>query len=342
MALVVSSAVAFGGGEAKGADVWEFVAPMNVKRKTPSVALGSDGFIYVSGGVLEPGEIALNSVERYDHNADTWEFVAPLNEFRRNHESIKVGGVMYAIGGTDGTNFLDTMETYNPLNDEWTTSPHTLNIPRGNFGLTKGHDGKIYAIGGNDNAGFSEFTETVEVFDTLHPNSGWQMLGHDLSSVRGFLGAGTDSLGRIYAIEGVTEPDRSIANIVEVFDPSNPGDGWVLGADIGEIGKVGAYATSGDRKIYVIGEDQKALMVYNLESDSWVHHSNKILGFDDFAMVFGPFGRAYVVGGEDISVERTVAGFGGFEVPDPEIPEPSTLGLVGALGVLGALGRRKR
>jgi hypothetical protein len=66
---------------------------------------------------------------------------------------------LFAVGGGDGTNFRDTLETYNPATNIWTTKP---SMPTGRADLAAGVVGRtLYAIGGLNLGGD---LNTVEAF----------------------------------------------------------------------------------------------------------------------------------------------------------------------------------
>ena len=71
-----------------------------------------------------------------------------------------LNGKLYACGGYDGSVFLKTVETYDPVINKWTlVAP--MNVKRSRVALVA-NCGKLYAIGGYD--GFTNLN-TVEVYD---------------------------------------------------------------------------------------------------------------------------------------------------------------------------------
>ena len=52
----------------------------------------------------------------------TWKFVSAMSTPRVGHNCVVVNRLLYAIGGFDGCDRLNTVEVYNPDNDEWTTA----------------------------------------------------------------------------------------------------------------------------------------------------------------------------------------------------------------------------
>lgn len=49
-------------------------------------------------------------------------YLLDMNEFRQNAQAVAVNGNAYVIGGRDfyGKRYLDTLERYNPCDDQWT------------------------------------------------------------------------------------------------------------------------------------------------------------------------------------------------------------------------------
>ena len=54
---------------------------------------------------------------------------------------------VYAIGGHDGTSYLQTVEKYDPIHDNWSTDVATTSTCRTSVGVAV-LDGYLYAIGG--------------------------------------------------------------------------------------------------------------------------------------------------------------------------------------------------
>ena len=229
---------------------WEYIDPLNIGREAPAATLASNGKIYVTGG-RAADETVLGSVEIYDPFRETWSAGTTMTHPRWHHMVASVGDLIYAIGGGDMTGVFDTMDVYDTTRHAWSPAPQRLNSPRADFGLTVGGDGRLYAIGGS--AGGPVPMSTVEVFDPSHPDAGWQFLDHELNEPRLWLGAGTDALGRVYAIGGATGGGNGETITVERFDPQNPDAGWQYAPSLNEDRAVGAYATTPDGRIFVLG-----------------------------------------------------------------------------------------
>ncbi len=290
---------------------WIFMPSMNTERQAHNAVLGQDGYIYAVGG-RDSSNIVLPSVERYDRSTRQWTAVASMNSPRWLHEVIECNGFIYAIGGRTQASILSTMDVYDPQLDSWNISPYTLNIPRIHFAVTKDHSDKIYAIGGIDINGV--IIDSVEVFDPANPALGWQILGHNLNETRGYLGSGTDTLGRIYAIAGATSTISNSETVtVERFDPENPSAGWTYGPSLNQDRQVGAYATDCKGTIYVLGgwaggsgPHLTTVEVYDHATDSWVLHSNMNRAINHFAAAFDMQGNLYAIGGEHFNTQEEV------------------------------------
>lgn len=80
------------------------------KRDELGVALGFDGKIYAIGGFGGDSNICLNSAERYNPVYQVWEKIASLNRPRRALCAVTLPDGIYAIGGFDGNNYINSVE----------------------------------------------------------------------------------------------------------------------------------------------------------------------------------------------------------------------------------------
>lgn len=62
---------------------------------------------------------ALNSVEIYDFNTKKWSKGPSLSTPRANVRLVTLGNQIYAVGGFNGKNFLNTIEYLESGGDEW-------------------------------------------------------------------------------------------------------------------------------------------------------------------------------------------------------------------------------
>ncbi|KAL2304154.1 hypothetical protein Nmel_009449 [Mimus melanotis] len=137
---------------------WETVASMADKRINFGVGVML-GFIFVVGG--HNGVSHLSSIERYDPHQNQWTVCRPMKEPRtggtRQERTCGLGkpagrgagtpagaqGVgaavidnqLYVVGGHSGSSYLNTVQRYEPISDQWLDSAGMLYC-RCNFGLT--------------------------------------------------------------------------------------------------------------------------------------------------------------------------------------------------------------
>lgn len=63
----------------------------------------------------------LDSVERYNLDTHTWTSVVNMLCPRGGVGVAALGGRLYAVGGHDGTNYLSSVEEYDPVLDRYQT-----------------------------------------------------------------------------------------------------------------------------------------------------------------------------------------------------------------------------
>jgi len=116
-----------------------------------------DKKIYVFGAPVGSGYEQRN--QEYDTETDTWTDKAPKPTGGGGFRASTVNGIVYVIGGYNGT-VLSTVEAYDPATDTWSTKaskPTPIN-----YHTTNEVEGKIYAIGGYDG---SNYRDVNEVYD---------------------------------------------------------------------------------------------------------------------------------------------------------------------------------
>ncbi|MEE2853109.1 MAG: kelch repeat-containing protein [Actinomycetota bacterium] len=135
---------------------WVELPHMLQPRAAAAAAVVGDRII-VSGGVDSNGAL-LNTVEIFDGNS--WTLGAPIPTPRQMLSAASDGKVVYAVGGTNGTAELATVEAYDPAAKTWTRLPD-LPQPRGDLGVAIA-DRRLVAVGGQS-AG--QVLKSVSVLD---------------------------------------------------------------------------------------------------------------------------------------------------------------------------------
>lgn len=230
-------------------DSWAFMTPMPTTRRHHAVVSVS-GFIYVVGGV-GPGEQILGSVVRYDTTTDTWSSgVVPDLILPRSSPSATVDrwGRIYVIGGTDGTNFLTSVEVFDPARPGvgWTSGPE-LSEARAQAGAAVDKEGRVYAIGGYTAAGH---LSSVERFDPCGVDAAWSSVPEVPGVASQTDQAVTGADGRIYVgggwLPGYT--DRVLA-----FDPDT--DMWDICQPLSQARNNLSLVLGGNGRIFAVGGD---------------------------------------------------------------------------------------
>ncbi|XP_061698501.1 kelch-like protein 6 [Syngnathoides biaculeatus] len=100
--------------------------------------------LYISGG-----KETLRDVWKYNGALDKWIRIEPLMTGRWRHKMAVQAGRVYALGGFDGVNRLDSVEAYDPFHNRWTqVAPLALGVS--SFAAAS-FDKWIYVIGGGPN-----------------------------------------------------------------------------------------------------------------------------------------------------------------------------------------------
>uniref|UniRef100_A0A3B4YVH2 Kelch-like protein 3 n=1 Tax=Seriola lalandi dorsalis TaxID=1841481 RepID=A0A3B4YVH2_SERLL len=145
---------------------WLYVASMNTRRSSVGVGV-VDGKLYAVGGYDGASRQCLSTVEEYDPVTDQWCYVADMSTRRsgaalffsvplkyKNQEiyndqtkmfNVKlslqgvcaINGLLYVIGGDDGSCNLSSVEFYNPATDKWSLIPTNMSNGRSYAGMSQ-------------------------------------------------------------------------------------------------------------------------------------------------------------------------------------------------------------
>uniref|UniRef100_A0A6I8NCZ2 Kelch like family member 2 n=1 Tax=Ornithorhynchus anatinus TaxID=9258 RepID=A0A6I8NCZ2_ORNAN len=218
---------------------------------------------------------AIRSVECYDFKEERWHQVAELPSRRCRAGMVYMAGLVFAVGGFNGSLRVRTVDSYDPIKDQW-TSVANMQDRRSTLGAAvlngllyavggfDGSTGLLYAVGGYDGAS-RQCLSTVECY-----NSGtneWTYIA-EMSTRRS--GAGVGVLNNLlYAVGGHDGP--LVRKSVEVYDPA--GNSWRQVADMNMCRRnAGVCAVNG--LLYVVGGDDgscnlASVEYYNPTTDKW-------------------------------------------------------------------------
>ncbi len=165
------------------------------------------GTLYAVGG-KESSESITRSVETYCYLEDSWKEATGMIVRRQQLGVGVLEGKVYAVGGSDGSLRLSSVECFDPATNFWSfVAPMSTCRSGVGVGIL---GGAMYAAGGYDGR---SCLNTVERFD-LDKNL-WSPIAA-MSTRRSFPGVAVFN-GRLYVFGG--NDGTSFLNVVELYDP---------------------------------------------------------------------------------------------------------------------------
>ncbi|MCX5786277.1 MAG: fibronectin type III domain-containing protein [Elusimicrobia bacterium] len=156
--------------------------------------------------------VAINNAYKPWRNGNMWATKALMPTDRGQLSTGVIGGKLYAVGGWNGANYLNTNEEYDPVSNTWATKAV---MPTARDGLSAGViGGKLYAVGGTPHNNDNPFN-TNEEYD---PASNTWTTKAAMPTAREFLSAGVIG-GKLYAVGG--EIGSGWLNTDEEYDPAS-------------------------------------------------------------------------------------------------------------------------
>lgn len=195
---------------------WEARAPMPTPRAGLSAAADSSFNIYAVGG--RNGRGYLRSLEVDDigdprHPLGIWREAAPMPTARADLATIAGSdGLLYAVGGRNGTGYLRTVEVYDPQKNAWSRRA-PMPTARAGLVLVAGQGSTIYALGGRNRTGY---LRSVEAYDPI--TNRW-ISKTPMPAPQPILAAGASPDGQIFAVGGKNKGGSSAR--VWAYRPGN-------------------------------------------------------------------------------------------------------------------------
>jgi len=181
--------------------------PMNQTRKEHASVLLQNS-VYVLGGYDGTLNSFLNSCERYDLETDEWKPVAPMWIAKCAFGATTVANrYIFAVGGYDGHERLNTIEKYDSKLDKWVLLDVQLKQPLSNSACFAYSDNSIVILGGGYNIGFCLEVNLLDIntneWKQLAPMNDGRDLRNKLVSINGNVYAigGNNCLGEKYSIK---------------------------------------------------------------------------------------------------------------------------------------------
>ncbi|XP_060872936.1 ring canal kelch homolog [Metopolophium dirhodum] len=102
-------------------DIWIPVTEMSTNRRGPGIGV-LDGVIYAIGGDCQEydNSVYLKSVEAYTPITKVWSSIADMHLCRSDPRVVTFNGLLYVMGGFNGSTRLDSIEIYDPKTNTWT------------------------------------------------------------------------------------------------------------------------------------------------------------------------------------------------------------------------------
>ncbi|NXP56219.1 KLHL2 protein, partial [Heliornis fulica] len=234
---------------------------------------------------------AIRSVECYDFKEERWHQVAELPSRRCRAGMVYMGGMVYAVGGFNGSLRVRTVDSYDPVKDQW-TSVANMQDRRSTLGAAV-LNGLLYAVGGFDG---STGLSSVEVYN-LKTNEWFHVA--PMNTRRSSVGVGVVG-GKLYAVGGYDGASRQCLSSVECYDASTNEWSYVAemstrrsGAGVGVLNNL-LYAVGGHDGPLV----RKSVEVFDPVASTWKQIADMNMCRRN-AGVCAVNGLLYVVGGDD-------------------------------------------
>ncbi|XP_018319693.1 kelch-like ECH-associated protein 1 isoform X2 [Agrilus planipennis] len=240
---------------------WHTLACLTVPRSGLGGAFLKGSF-YAVGGRNNSQVNSYDSdwVDRYNPVKDIWRPCSPMMKPRSRVGVAVMDGLLYAVGGSEGTKYHNSVECYDPEQDRWSwVKPmHTKRLAVGVAVVNR----LLYAIGGYDG---SKRLNTVECY---HPeNNEWTVVT-SMHTYRS--GAGVAAINQFIYVVGGYDGTKQL-NTVERYDTEK--DTWIFVTSM-KTSRSALSVTVLDGKLYAMGgyDGHNFLAnveVYDPETDKW-------------------------------------------------------------------------
>lgn len=188
---------------APGSDAWSTKASMLGVGRYGATTAAANGVLYAFGGNGDEG-----GVQAYDPRTNTWSLKARMTP-RSNAGAAVVNGLIYLVGGSDGTGaMVSAVTVYDPSTDSWSTKA-PMPTPRAMLAVAA-VNGIVYAVGGIGGAG-----NEVEAYDPASDT--WTQKPAMPTGRRELTAAALN--GELYAIGGAAADGSGFTNAVEAYNP---------------------------------------------------------------------------------------------------------------------------
>ncbi|KAG5849451.1 kelch-like protein 2 isoform X1 [Anguilla anguilla] len=234
---------------------------------------------------------AIRSVECYDFEEERWYQAAELPSRRCRAGVVYMGGLVYAIGGFNGSLRVRTVDSYDPAKDQWTCVA-SMQDRRSTLGSAM-LNGLLYAVGGFDG---STGLSTVEAYNAK-TNEWFHIV--PMNTRRSSVGVGVVA-GILYAVGGYDGATRQCLSTVEAYNPNT--NEWTYIAEM-STRRSGAGVGVLKGLLYAVGGHdgplvRKSCEVYDPATNTWKQVADMNMCRRN-AGVCAVSNLLYVIGGDD-------------------------------------------
>ena len=196
-----------------GSMEWKELATNEHKQEFMSTAIFNDRLVMV-GGFSD--ELTGNTVT-YDPVSDKWkQLEAQLNFPRFGHALVVCKGSLYALGGHDETNALQSVEKLDKFTSTWEiTKP--MNVSRVGFAATE-CQGCIYVSGGYDGSKNMNVLNTMEKY---HPDEQKWTYIKPAMTIERYYHAACVMRGKLYIVGGWNQQNKPEQSVRSYCPTSN-------------------------------------------------------------------------------------------------------------------------
>ncbi|KAJ8732581.1 hypothetical protein PYW07_015180 [Mythimna separata] len=240
---------------------WTTLPRLTVPRSGLGAAFLKGLFYAVGGRNTSPGSSYDSDwVDVYNPATEHWRPCSPMSTPRHRVGVAVMDGLLYAVGGSAGSEYHKSVECYDPERDTW-TSVASMGCARLGVGVAVVNR-LLYAVGGFDGA------RRIASVECYHPeNNIWNEVApmHIARS-----GAGVAAMSQYIYVVGGYDGSQQLAS-VERYDTER--DAWELVAPV-HIARSALSLTVLDNKLYALGGyDGTSFLdiveVYDPASNTW-------------------------------------------------------------------------
>ncbi|CAH8872425.1 unnamed protein product [Trichobilharzia szidati] len=258
-------------------------------RSDPVLASPSTSSHSVS---MESMSLAVRSVNFNDSGSNSDAAIISDLPSRRCRAGVAVvDGLIYVIGGFNGTLRVRSVEVFDRIRNTWHSGPN-MEFRRATLGVAV-LNGLIYAVGGFDGIVGLNSAEVLDVW-----SGSWRSIP-SMACQRSSVGVGAVD-GKVYAVGGFDGTVRRCLSTVECYDPTT--NAWCMVSEMA-FRRSGPAVCALNNRLYAVGGHdgpvvQVSAEVYSPETGVWQRIADLNVKRRNAGLVAHD-GFLYVIGGED-------------------------------------------